>query len=158
MRGQIGGWSQGPSMILPSMSVTTRSSGFIFSYGTPLGLITTRLSSRAIPLAFRRYKEQAHGEPIQDSLRGLPRGGSVVSCNSSCSGGHAAERGQNFSDFHCWSVGFPNANKAHDIVRKDPRRRGPLRVQARQHGTLDRVRSGRPQWFGTRQRREPQNR
>src|SRR5208283_2292906 len=31
---------------------TTRSSGFIVSYGTPLGLITTNPCSREIPLAF----------------------------------------------------------------------------------------------------------
>src|SRR5260370_39538748 len=41
-----------PSKILPFKSVTTRSSGFMFSYGTPLGLITTKPSSRAMPLAF----------------------------------------------------------------------------------------------------------
>src|SRR4029077_7579266 len=40
-----------PSTILPSSPTTTRSSGCIVSYGTPLGLITTSPSSRAIPLA-----------------------------------------------------------------------------------------------------------
>ena len=40
-----------PSTIVPSSLVTTRCCGFIFSYGTPLGLMTTRPSPREIPLA-----------------------------------------------------------------------------------------------------------
>src|SRR4029077_5987931 len=40
-----------PARILPFKSDTTRCSGFILLYGTPLGLITTKAFSRSIPLA-----------------------------------------------------------------------------------------------------------
>ena len=51
MRGQVGRGTQRAFDRLPSRSVITMSAGVIFSYGTPLGLMTHRPCSRDTALA-----------------------------------------------------------------------------------------------------------